>query len=80
MNIQLQDVLFFVNYNDVNKDYMGTLNEAPVDSFLFGDDLVQRISSAKQLEEASRILKPKLPPKATQSRPQASINYNRFVK
>lgn len=52
-----------VSFKHINKDYAGTLAEAPVGSELFSHNLINCLLSDKQLEETSKILKPPAPEK-----------------
>lgn len=42
---------------DLNRELKNTLDQAPLGSLLFGDNLAERIKSAKALEKSSLLLK-----------------------
>lgn len=46
---------------NLNKDLKDTLSDAPVDNFLFGETLEERVKAAKNLEKSSFDLKPPKP-------------------
>lgn len=64
---------------NIHKDLKETLLNAPLDEFLFGEKLGDRVKASKELEKSSLVLKPKpkLQPKSSVSITRIPLNYPR---
>lgn len=65
---------------NLNKDWKDTLSESPMDEWLFGTDLEERLKTAKSLQATSKQLKPTRTPlkKANFTKPLNSRSPSKY--